>query len=408
MSHKTNQISETSSDSEAIDSSPDQIINNSKTNDKNKSKNDYSDVLDWEIFDEMGLTQSSTYTDSYLDSYSDSYSDSLSNPDPSLKEGSPTETKSRASESSDKRDANKCIHCGDINIVIDTAKGFSVCQSCGIINDNILDQNPEWTNYDEKKGSRCGSASHPLMQNSSLGTSISGRPSRLKMMHTWNQTPYKDRSLLRVFKKIEGICQGAKLPKSVIDTAQIVYYNIRDHIVRGKNRKSLVAACVYYGCQNQLIPRSPKEIADIFGLELTEVTSGCRNLTKLMKSREILDNMQSSETQDFIKRHAKILKIGSDYIKIACDIANNIERLEIATNHQPPSIAAASIMLMCQEHNLNVNRKEISTTFGISEVTISKTCKKIEGYKKAILSNENTEYILKIYREKKNINKSNN
>mgnify|MGYP000725328500 CR=1 FL=1 len=63
-------ISESPSESTS-ESSPDQMINHPKNKDN-------GNVLDWEIFDEMGLTQSSTYTDSVserltADSYSDSY-----------------------------------------------------------------------------------------------------------------------------------------------------------------------------------------------------------------------------------------------------------------------------------------------------------------------------------------------
>ena len=34
------------------------------------------------------------------------------------------------------------------------------------------------------------------------------------------------------------------------------------------NRKSMIAACLFYACKFQNEPRSPKEIADIYSLEI--------------------------------------------------------------------------------------------------------------------------------------------
>ena len=38
----------------------------------------------------------------------------------------------------------------------------------------------------------------------------------------------------------------------------------------------MIAACVFYACKMQGEPRSPKEIADIYDLEIKHVNRGCR------------------------------------------------------------------------------------------------------------------------------------
>jgi len=70
--------------------------------------------------------------------------------------------------------------------------------------------------------------------------------------------------------------------------------------------------------------------------------------------------------------------------------------LDIATDHQPASLAAGSVMLMANILNLNLSKKKISETFKISQVTIVKTFRKIYPYRKVLISNEATEKILKL------------
>jgi len=83
----------------------------------------------------------------------------------------------------------------------------------------------------------------------------------------------------------------------------------------------------------------------------------------------------------------------------------------LASTHEPPSVAAGCILLVTNFYNIQLSKKQISDIFGISDVTISKTFRKIWPYHKIVLSNKITDLIL----EKKNsqnssdtsINKSN-
>ena len=68
----------------------------------------------------------------------------------------------------------------------------------------------------------------------------------------------------------------------------------------------------------------------------------------------------------------------------------------MATDHQPASLAAGSVMLMANILNLNLSKKKISETFKISQVTIIKTFRKIYPYRKVLISNDATDKILKL------------
>ena len=91
-----------------------------------------------------------------------------------------------------------------------------------------------------------------------------------------------------------------------------------------------------------------------------------------------------------------MLKFDKVQIELAKKIAKNVKRLDIATDHQPASLAAGSVMLMANILNLSLSKKIISDTFDISQVTIIKTFRKIFPYRKLLISNEATEKVLKL------------
>lgn len=315
------------------------------------------------------------------------------------------------------KEGNLCIACGQDSLINDVHRGCLVCQNpeCGVVNSNYLSERSDLNSYNDKgdNTSQYGCPTNFFLPKSSLGTSIGGNSySRIKILHKWGQMPYKERSLFMVLKDIEAKCRKYDITKSIIDNAKILYKNISDCkytsgankgksiIIRGMNREGLIAACVFFGCKLQGNPRSPKEIADIFGIKITKVTKGCRTFLDIMNDKILMYNIPSSQSTDFIKRAGRKLKIKKSYIDIACRITNNVNRLDIASDHQPPSVAAGSILLMSDIYDLNIDKKSISDTFKITEVTIIKTYRKIEPYKQILISDKKTERVLEMLQDK--------
>jgi transcription initiation factor TFIIIB Brf1 subunit/transcription initiation factor TFIIB len=160
----------------------------------------------------------------------------------------------------------------------------------------------------------------------------------------------------------------------------------------------MIAACLFYACKLQKEPRSPKEVADIYDLEIKHVNRGCRKFIDYIDLSTIFYEVKSSQSSDFIERFAKKLNIDKQYITIIKDISSNIHKLGLASTHEPPSVAAGCILLVANMYHVDINKKQISDIFGISDVTISKTYRKIYPYHKIIMNNKVTDMIL----EKKN------
>lgn len=305
-----------------------------------------------------------------------------------------------------------CPNCNDSEIIEDYSAGIKVCTGCGQVVDNIMDAGPEWRKYDDDTKQENGRYSVPinmLLPQSSLGTSIGGgiRNSRLKLIHSWNSMPYKERSLNIVFKEISQKCQKSNILKCIEDDAKIMYKTINESkhesgknvgkniIIRGSNRKGLIASCVFFACKRKGMTRSPKEIAELFDIDTGELSKGCKHFNKLVKIKKIELDTGNTLPEHFVDRFCKDLKIKKEYSNHAFQIAQNIKKLNIASIHTPFSIAITSILLMAEYYKIsNISKRKLADKFNVSEVTIVKTMKKIEAYKNILVNNKLTESAL--------------
>lgn len=312
-----------------------------------------------------------------------------------------------------------CKNCKSANLVIDNSKGHMVCTDCAVINEEYLDENPEISNNDGEgsNNSRYGAPSSFFFPKSSLGTKIVSKGyNRISLLQKQGQMPYKEKSLMDVLETIQLKCKKYVITQSIIDSAKILYKKVSESvhskgkrkgksiIMRCINRRSMIAACLFHACKLQKETRSPKEIADIYDLEIKHVNRGCRKFCDIIDANTLFYQIKSSQSSDFIERFAKKLNIDKQYINISKDVSNNIHKLDLASTHEPPSVAAGCILMVTQYYNIQLSKKQISDIFGISDVTISKTFRKIWPYHKIVLSNKITDLIL----EKKNsVSKSN-
>ena len=314
-----------------------------------------------------------------------------------------------SSESSTtKPDLSICISCGSKDQIENGKTRNIVCKNCGMNIVDDLDRTFSTNNSNADIVSNSSNYNIPInyfFKKSSMGTIIGGRGnSRIKTIHRWSLMPYRERSRKEVFDFLTRTCRKGGLEKSIIDNAHILYMNLsgvkkkdvdRTIIIRGNNRYSLIAACVYFGCKMQGRPRCPKEIAQMFGLGLTDVTGGCRKFLEIMGEDVSMYNIKSSKANDYIERCGKKLKLQQKYIDEAIKIVKNIITLDYASDHQPPSVAAGCLLLVVNMNNLDIDRDQISKVFKISQVTITKIYDKIFKYAKVITNDESVARIYK-------------
>lgn len=300
-----------------------------------------------------------------------------------------------------------CENCNSDNIIEDTSQGILVCKECGQVVANLMDSGAEWTQYNDDNKKDMNRCSHPISQllpQSSTATTIAGScSSRIKTLHGWSAMPYKERSLNDVFKIISLKCTEGKILKCIEDDAKIMYKNISDckHIsgknkgksiiIRGKNRMSVIAACVIFACRKKDKTRSPKEMGELFKLKYTEITKGLKIFQKLAKLKNMELKTNSTKPEHFIIRFCDELKIKKEYTELAIKIANNVQKLQVASVHTPLSLATGSIYLMIHLNKLPIQKKVIADKFNVSQVTIAKAFKKLEPFMNLLTNDEQCE-----------------
>lgn len=309
---------------------------------------------------------------------------------------------------SESKNNNLCEKCNE-EYVVETSSSLLVCKKCGDVRTESYNEMPEFNN-DLEGTSRYGCPSNYFYPKSALGTKMrckNGRYNRIGNMQSQGQMPYREKSLLETLQnKIQKKCKKYGITQSIVDSAKILYKKITDckhkkgkrqgknRIMRCSNLLSMIAACVFYACKLQGEPRSPKEIADIYGLEIKNVNKGTRRFLEYIDINTLNIEFNSSKSSDFIERFASKLNLDDQYIKIANDISLNIHKLDIASTHEPPSVAAGCILLVSVIYNLNITKKQISEVFKISDVTISKTYRRIYPFHNIIMYNTITDLVL--------------
>lgn len=310
---------------------------------------------------------------------------------------------------SEKKNDSNCPSCNSDTLVEDNSLGIIVCTNpnCGQVVDTILDYNPEWKKFDgDDTVGRCSMPINVHLPQSSLGTNISGM-GRIKTLHIWNHMPYKERSLNKEFKKIHEICQKANILKCIEEDARNMYATAskckhtngknagKYVIIRGVNRISISAGCLFYACLKKGMTRTSKEIASLYGIKDADLHKGCKNLSKFLSQMKMRMKIGTSKPEHFVKRYCNELKIKDIYSDEAVKISKNIDKLNLASFHTPYSLAAASILLMAELNNIrSITKKKLSAKFSISEITISDTYKELVKCKYILINDELTDEIM--------------
>jgi transcription initiation factor TFIIB len=297
-------------------------------------------------------------------------------------------------------DREKCDHC-DYNLAF-SDEGFLTCtnRKCGIIYKDIVDQSAEWRYYgaEDNHGNdptRCGMPINPLLQESSFGCKVlccgstSYEMRKIRRYTEWQSMPYKEKSQYDEFQRITIMAQNSGMPKLIIDDAIRYHKKISEYELtfRGDNRDGILAASIYISCRINNYPRTAKEIATIFHLDVTSATRGCKNAQLIINNLE--KDMENNEKtafcrtkpEAFIERYCSKLNINSELTKLSQFISMKIEKHGLMPENTPHSIAAGVVYFIAQTCNLNITKRDVKNVSEISEVTINKCFKKIEKIK---------------------------
>ena len=303
----------------------------------------------------------------------------------------------------------KCPNCNSQDFVEDFSQGFIVCL-CGQVICNLFDYRTETKLDDDGKidNVRCNKITNPLLPSSSLGTRLPYNiRGNLQKLQNWSAMPYRERSLHKDFTKINDCCEKINLKKNIQDDANIFYYNVKSSkyeigpnigkfiITRGKNNKSIQAGSIVESCRKNKVPFNAKDICTYYNITIKELNNGVKMVKYFLKNTNISTNFNDISSGLYIKKYCEKYNIKEEYMNEAIKISQNINKLNIATEHNQFSIAATSVLIMAENNNItNMTKKKLRMMFGVSEVTITKTYKKVEKIKKLLSNDEEIEKLL--------------
>ena len=295
-------------------------------------------------------------------------------------------------------DQDLCSSCQSDKII--SNNGELICKKCGTIQDEILAYDAEWRYYgpEDTKSSdptRCGMPTNELLPQSSQGSTISFKwgetweMRKIRNYHGWHAMPYKERSLYNVFETIQSKALLQGITPCIIEEAKVLYKIISEvKISRGQNRNGIIASCIYKACKQKNVPRSHKEIANIFDISVKHMTRGCKRFDEIMnqiKQENKSSDIAGSKSTDYIQRFCSKLNLGENILSICKHTCSKAEEFSLVSENTPPSIAAGTIFLVCSLLSLSISKTQISEICKISEVTISKCYKKLLNYHKHLL-----------------------
>jgi transcription initiation factor TFIIB len=205
--------------------------------------------------------------------------------------------------------------------------------------------------------------------------------------------PHREKSLYDEFQFITVMAQNSGIPKIFIDDAMAIHKDISEQqMFRGMNRDGIKSASIYISCRLNGCPRTAHEIAEIFHLDKTSATAGCSMAVNILCNidRNGGKNLQNTELcatspTSFIDRYCSRLNINSELTMVCKFIAKKIEEQGFINDNTPQSIAAGIVYFISQICNLMISKTDVKQVCGVSEVTINKCYKKMDGMREKLV-----------------------
>lgn len=274
-------------------------------------------------------------------------------------------------------------------------EGLMICLSCHHDFGHSIDDTAEWRNYGSEDNrssdpSRCGASIHPILVESSYGTTLSYSKnmafSRLRKLNNWHAVPYHERSLKQVFDKLTKDAQTSGLTPNIIEFSHTLFSEAckaqsnfgETKLSRGDPREALIAACLFYSCKEYEVPRSPQEIAKMSDISSNDVNRGINLFYQLMKNSRIIDiNKHISKYSDYIERYCNNLGLNHQTTNEIMEFAHKVDQKKLLTKNTPQAMACACIFFISNMLQLRISKNQIAEKCGISIPTITKSYEKL-------------------------------
>jgi transcription initiation factor TFIIB len=281
-----------------------------------------------------------------------------------------------------------CSYCNGCKIK--TREGMT-CTDCGIEDQVFIDDTAEWTSGMTDDGqtsdpSRCTlpTANHELYsaawgQGTVISTAsyMSHDVKRMAKINFHTSMNHRDRSLYHAHKHIDEACPN--VPAHILKDAKTLYNRFNaGKLTRGAVRSGIKANCVLYACRIAQIPRTTKEIADMFGIQPKDLSRTTDMFTEVVNEEKI--NNKGFITQPFnvMPRLLNSFDISKDERNQCNKMCMRLEDCVDLMSKSPISVASAVIFLVVGVKKFT--KTELCDRCSISVPTLNKIVTIVKRY----------------------------
>ena len=283
--------------------------------------------------------------------------------------------------------------CPPEYIVFDEERGEYICTLTGeVVEETVIDTGPEWRAYtpeEKTRRSRVGSPLTHTLPDYGILTTISGyrdatgrklearlriEASRLRRLQAkLRATTSIEKNIEQAAREITRLVEALNLPRSIIDTAMMIYRQAAEKgLVRGRSLESMAAAAVYAACRIRGIPRGIDDISEIVKGGRKEVARCYRLIVRELRLRmPIVDPIR------YVSRIASALRLSPAVERRAAEILMQARRMGLTAGKDPAGLAAAAIYIAALELGERRTQKEIAAAAGVTEVTVRNRYKEL-------------------------------
>jgi len=277
--------------------------------------------------------------------------------------------------------SNFCPECKGSTISIQE-KGEIVCSQCGlVINERILDISHSgkraFTKQEKDKRESTGSPISILLPDMGLSTVIdktSIKSPDLKRAAKWNsRMTWDKRNMLIASTELKRIGSNLNLPNHIKKAAIRLYIEaFKKKLLRGRSINGMVAACLYFACREQKIPRTLQEILDETAVSAKNVRRCYRTLI-----RELNLKVPSTDPISLIPRYSAELGLNAEVEKSTIKVLKAFISQYSTSGKDPKGLCAGALYLVCKKTDKRISQKEIANIIGVTEVTLRSRYKEL-------------------------------
>ena len=284
-----------------------------------------------------------------------------------------------------------CVECGG---QIRTNSIETACEDCGlIIDDQRIDQGPDWRSYKEKTDSqsRVGPPRTVARHDNGLSTEIGrwrdgngnqlagskrSRLSRMRREHSRGRFGSKsERNLAHGLGEVRRITSVLDLAESIRNQACQLFRSAQNEdLLRGRSIEAIAAGSVYSACRCNGLGRTIDEIAALARV----------NQQRVMNAYKVLNQELGLPTQPirpsgFVPRLASELGVSDQVRHRAQRLAEHSETVDKTVGVRPSGFAAACLYCASHEYGQPLTQRSAADAAGVTPTTVRAHRDTIEG-----------------------------